>query len=138
MFQGSIKGHEHAYQLDDHHTFVTGKPMLVCGNTAAMVGEEGISWLSKHFQVITPQECYMSLLHNSQGFVYGCQRLMHRCNHYSTPKPSGVWMILIVAYMAAYHLFVLWLQTAGLRILLVMVVFSPYISLPFTPASMHQ
>ena len=51
MLQGSIKGHEHSYQLDDHHTFVTGKPMLVCGNTAAMVGEEGISWLSKHFQV---------------------------------------------------------------------------------------
>ena len=49
--QGSIKGHEHSYQLDDHHTFVTGKPMLVCGNTAAMVGERGISWLAKNFQV---------------------------------------------------------------------------------------
>ena len=51
VLQGSIKGHEHSYQLDDHHIFVTGKPMLVCGNTAAMVGENGISWLSKHFQV---------------------------------------------------------------------------------------
>lgn len=51
MLQGSIKGYEHSYQLDDHHAFQTGKPMLVCGNTAAMVGEDGISWLSKHFQV---------------------------------------------------------------------------------------
>jgi arsenite methyltransferase len=49
--QGTIKGHEHSYQLDDHHTFVTGKPMLVCGNTAAMVGEDGVSWLAKNFQV---------------------------------------------------------------------------------------
>ena len=49
--QGTIKGHEHSYQLDDHHTFVTGKPMLVCGNTAAMVGEKGHSWLAKNFQV---------------------------------------------------------------------------------------
>ncbi|KAL3142960.1 hypothetical protein ABBQ38_003245 [Trebouxia sp. C0009 RCD-2024] len=50
-YKGSIKGYEHSYQLDDHHAFQTGKPMLVCGNTAAMVGEDGISWLSKHFQV---------------------------------------------------------------------------------------
>lgn len=39
---------KHTYKLDDHHTFQTGKPMLVCGNTAAMVGD---SWLSKHFKV---------------------------------------------------------------------------------------
>lgn len=51
VYKGTIEGHEHAYVLDDHHHFVTGKPMLVCGNTAAMVGEDGISWLSPHFQV---------------------------------------------------------------------------------------
>ena len=49
--QGTITGLEHSYQLDDHHTFVKGKPMLVCGNTAAMVGEKGVSWLAKNFQV---------------------------------------------------------------------------------------
>ena len=49
--QGNIDGHKHSYQLDDHHTFVSGKPMLVCGNTAAMVGEQGHSWLAKSFDV---------------------------------------------------------------------------------------
>ena len=49
--QGTISGQQHAYELDDGHTFVTGKPALVCGNTAAMVGEQNKSWLSKHFQV---------------------------------------------------------------------------------------
>lgn len=49
--QGTIPGEDHAYQLDDGHRFVKGKPLLVCGNTAAMVGEQGKSWLSQHFQV---------------------------------------------------------------------------------------
>ena len=49
--QGTIRGHEHVYQLDDTHKFVTGAATPVSGNTAAMVGEEGVSWLSKHFQV---------------------------------------------------------------------------------------
>lgn len=31
------------------HRFVTNKPMLVCGNTASMVGE---SWLAPHFTII--------------------------------------------------------------------------------------
>lgn len=51
LVQGTIQGHEHAYQLDRNHVFVTGKLTTVCGNTAAMVGEEGVSWLSKHFTV---------------------------------------------------------------------------------------
>ncbi|CAD7701699.1 unnamed protein product [Ostreobium quekettii] len=52
IYKGTIEGHEHAYELDDKHHFETGKPMLVDGNTAAMVGEDGISWLSPHFQVV--------------------------------------------------------------------------------------
>ena len=51
VYKGTIPGSESAYQLDDHHRLVTGKPMLVCGNTAAMLGEGGVSWLSPHFQV---------------------------------------------------------------------------------------
>ena len=42
---------ESGYQLDDHHRFVKGKPLLVCGNSGAMVGENGVSWLSPHFEV---------------------------------------------------------------------------------------
>jgi len=36
-YDGSIPGHPHYFDLDDHHRFFTGKPMLVCGNTASMV-----------------------------------------------------------------------------------------------------
>lgn len=39
VYKGTIPGHPHSFDLDDHHHFVTGKPMLVCGNTAAMISE---------------------------------------------------------------------------------------------------
>lgn len=39
IYNGSIPGHPHSFALDDHHNFITGKPMLVCGNTASMVSE---------------------------------------------------------------------------------------------------
>lgn len=51
VYKGTIPGQKHSYQLDDGHQFVTGKPMLVCGNSAAMIGEQGKSWLSRHFEV---------------------------------------------------------------------------------------
>jgi arsenite methyltransferase len=37
-YLGTIPEMPHAFDLDDHHHFITGKPMLVCGNTADMVG----------------------------------------------------------------------------------------------------
>ncbi len=49
IYRGTIPEHPHHFELDDHHTFVTGKPMLVCGNTAAMVEE---TRYGKHFAVI--------------------------------------------------------------------------------------
>ena len=39
VYKGTIPGHPHSFALDDHHNFITGKPMLVCGNTASMVSE---------------------------------------------------------------------------------------------------
>lgn len=39
VYRGTIAEQPHAFTLDDHHTFSTGKPMLVCGNTAAMLAE---------------------------------------------------------------------------------------------------
>lgn len=39
MYNGSVESCPHFFDLDDHHRFVTGKPMLVCGNTAAMISE---------------------------------------------------------------------------------------------------
>jgi arsenite methyltransferase len=47
-YLGTIAGNPHAFALDDHHLFVTGKPMLVCGNTAAMVQH---TRFSRHFRV---------------------------------------------------------------------------------------
>ncbi len=37
VYRGTIAEHPHAFDLDDHHRFHTGKPMLVCGNTADML-----------------------------------------------------------------------------------------------------
>eukprot|EP01026_Neomeris_dumetosa_P019877 TRINITY_DN1801_c0_g1_i2.p1 TRINITY_DN1801_c0_g1~~TRINITY_DN1801_c0_g1_i2.p1 ORF type:complete len:415 (-),score=47.41 TRINITY_DN1801_c0_g1_i2:372-1616(-) len=61
IYKGTIKGHKHSYTLDDHHHFITNKPMLVCGNTAAMVGEGGVSWLSPHFEVIGDRSVHYGL-----------------------------------------------------------------------------
>ncbi len=48
-YLGTIPDHPSSFVLDDHHTFVTGKPMLVCGNSAAMVEE---TRFGKHFKVV--------------------------------------------------------------------------------------
>jgi len=47
-YLGTIPEAPHRFVLDDHHTFVTGKPMLVCGNTSAMVQE---TRFGRHFAV---------------------------------------------------------------------------------------
>lgn len=48
IYNGTIPEWPHYFDLDDHHRFFTGKPMLVCGNTAAMLEQ---SRYAKHFQV---------------------------------------------------------------------------------------
>lgn len=58
VYKGTIPGHRHAYQLDDHHRLETGRPMLVCGNSAAMVGD---SWLGKHFTVTGDRSTHFGL-----------------------------------------------------------------------------
>eukprot|EP01023_Acetabularia_acetabulum_P065429 TRINITY_DN865_c1_g1_i6.p1 TRINITY_DN865_c1_g1~~TRINITY_DN865_c1_g1_i6.p1 ORF type:complete len:406 (-),score=82.93 TRINITY_DN865_c1_g1_i6:254-1471(-) len=67
VYKGTIEGHKHSYTLDDHHHFLTGKPMLVCGNTAAMVGEEGISWLAPHFEVVGDRSVHYGLFECGDG-----------------------------------------------------------------------
>mmetsp|Transcript_2202 Transcript_2202/g.6522 ORF Transcript_2202/g.6522 Transcript_2202/m.6522 type:complete len:381 (+) Transcript_2202:190-1332(+) len=61
VYKGTIKGMESGYQLDDHHRFVKGKPLLICGNSAAMVGEGGVSWLSPHFEVFGDRSIHYGL-----------------------------------------------------------------------------
>jgi len=48
-YDGSISGHPHFFDLDDHHRFFKGKPMLVCGNSASMVSN---TRYGKAFKVI--------------------------------------------------------------------------------------
>ncbi|MGZ3427523.1 MAG: methyltransferase domain-containing protein, partial [Polyangia bacterium] len=48
-YLGTIPESPHRFVLDDHHTFESGRPMLVCGNTAAMVQE---TRYGKHFRVV--------------------------------------------------------------------------------------
>ncbi len=48
VYQGSIPEHAHHFALDDHHLFETGRPMLVCGNTAAMLSS---TRFKDHFKI---------------------------------------------------------------------------------------
>ena len=48
VYLGTIPDHGHAWALDDHHLFETGRAMTVCGNTAAMLSE---TRFAKHFTV---------------------------------------------------------------------------------------
>ena len=48
VYLGTLPGMPHAFVLDDHHAFPTGKPVLVCGNTASMLTR---TRFSRHFRV---------------------------------------------------------------------------------------
>ncbi len=48
-YLGTIPGAPHEFILDDHHVFETGRPALVCGNTAAMLAE---TRFARHFRVV--------------------------------------------------------------------------------------
>ena len=47
-YKGSLPEHPHAFDLDDHHHLETGRPMLVCGNSADMLSK---TRFAKHFTV---------------------------------------------------------------------------------------
>ena len=47
-YLGTIPESQHCFSLDDHHCLETGRAMLVCGNSAAMLGE---TRFAKHFRV---------------------------------------------------------------------------------------
>jgi len=47
-YLGSIAEAPHRFELDDHHVLETGRPMLVCGNTADMLSR---TRYARHFRV---------------------------------------------------------------------------------------
>jgi len=49
LYKGTIPGFSHYFELDDHHRFITGKYMPVCGNTASMLHD---TRFRPHFQII--------------------------------------------------------------------------------------
>lgn len=54
-YLGNIPGYPHIFDFDDHHRLITGKPMLVCGNTASMLSE---TRFAKHFTVTGDQSTH--------------------------------------------------------------------------------
>eukprot|EP00756_Hemistasia_phaeocysticola_P005183 Hpha_TRINITY_DN13209_c0_g3::TRINITY_DN13209_c0_g3_i1::g.154783::m.154783 len=61
LYKGTVPGHPHSFVLDDHHKLERNKPFLVCGNTAAMLGENGVSWLSPHFTIVGDRSVHYGL-----------------------------------------------------------------------------
>lgn len=47
-YLGNIPQLPHVFDLDDHHHFISGKPMLVCGNTADMLAA---TRYARHFRI---------------------------------------------------------------------------------------
>ncbi len=56
-YRGSIDHHPHRFMLDGHHMFERDRPMLVCGNTAAMLAD---TRYRAHFEV-TPRRRHFGL-----------------------------------------------------------------------------
>lgn len=48
-YLGTLPDDPHRFVLDDHHVFETGRPVPVCGNTAAMLGR---TRYAPHFKII--------------------------------------------------------------------------------------
>ncbi|TGK55562.1 methyltransferase domain-containing protein [Leptospira kanakyensis] len=57
-YKGTINGVPHQFKLDDHHVLETGKPMLVCGNTADMLCK---THYKDHFQIIGDKSKHFGL-----------------------------------------------------------------------------
>lgn len=57
-YLGTVDGHPHAFPLDDHHLFETGRPLPVCGNTADMLSE---TRYAPHFRVAGDKSVHYGL-----------------------------------------------------------------------------
>ena len=65
-YKGSIEQMPHGFFLDDHHYFVTGKPMTVCSNTASMLTD---SRYGEHFDVVGDTSTHYGLFDCGDGTV---------------------------------------------------------------------
>ena len=69
-YNGGIAGYPHFFDLDDHHRFYTGKPMLVCGNTAAMLEQ---TRFSKSFRIVGDRTVHYGVFDCSGGSSPECE-----------------------------------------------------------------
>eukprot|EP01064_Diplonema_japonicum_P013835 TRINITY_DN2137_c2_g6_i1.p1 TRINITY_DN2137_c2_g6~~TRINITY_DN2137_c2_g6_i1.p1 ORF type:complete len:507 (+),score=144.54 TRINITY_DN2137_c2_g6_i1:59-1579(+) len=81
LYKGTIPGSPHTYVLDDHHVLEKNKPFLVCGNTAAMLGEDGVSWLSPHFEIVGDRSVHYGL--------FDCSPVASASSSAPAPSPGG-------------------------------------------------
>ena len=63
-YDGGIKGRPHYFDLDEQHRFFTGKPMLVCGNTASMLSN---TRYGKAFKVIGNRAVHFGVFEVCEG-----------------------------------------------------------------------
>ena len=57
-YRGTVPELPHAFELDDHHRFETGRPLLVCGNTADMLAR---SRYAPHFAIVGDKATHFGL-----------------------------------------------------------------------------
>lgn len=57
-YDGGIPGQPYAFELDDHHRFETGRPLLVCGNTADMLSA---TRYARYFRVLGDKRVHHGL-----------------------------------------------------------------------------
>lgn len=67
-YLGTLPEHPHAFELDDHHRLETGRPMLVCGNTADMVSR---TRYAPHFRVTGDKSLHHGLFDCGPGVGSG-------------------------------------------------------------------
>ena len=65
-YAGTIADLPHAFELDDHHRLETGRPMLVCGNTADMLAA---TRYAPHFVVAGDKRTHFGLFDCGPGGV---------------------------------------------------------------------
>ncbi|MBI2608697.1 MAG: methyltransferase domain-containing protein [Deltaproteobacteria bacterium] len=57
-YLGTLPEFPHEFQLDDHHMFKRGRPLLICGNTADMISK---TRYQKHFKIVGTKEIHYGL-----------------------------------------------------------------------------
>lgn len=63
-YLGSLPEYPHAFDLDDHHHFETGRPLRVCGNTADMLAA---TRYAEHFQILGEKNRHFGLFDCTPG-----------------------------------------------------------------------